>query len=47
MTSDECKLKAMRLGMLAAAELYEQINSASDEERLNGDPGVGAMGAVI
>lgn len=29
------------------ARLHEQINPASDEERLNGVPGAGAMGAVI
>jgi len=30
-----------------AASLHEQINPASDTERLNKDPGAGAMGAVI
>lgn len=29
------------------ARLHESINPASDAERLNGDPGAGAMGAVI
>lgn len=30
-----------------AADLFESINPASDAERLRGDPGAGAMGAVI
>lgn len=30
-----------------AARLHEQINPASDDERLKGHPGAGAMGAVI
>lgn len=30
-----------------AARLYESINPASDEERLHGAPGAGAMGAVL
>lgn len=30
-----------------AAALHESINPASDAERLNGDPGAGAMGAII
>jgi len=30
-----------------AAQLHQQINPASDQERLDGDPGAGAMGAVI
>lgn len=30
-----------------AASLHENINPASDEERGRGDPGAGAMGAVI
>ena len=34
-------------GMEHAANLYEQVNPASDEERLRGDPGAGAMGAVL
>jgi hypothetical protein len=34
-------------GMEFAAALYEQVNPASDMERHNGDPGAGAMGAVI
>jgi hypothetical protein len=29
------------------ARLHENINPASDEERLNGVPGAGAMGCVI
>ena len=29
------------------AQLHESINPASDQERHNGDPGAGAMGAVI
>jgi hypothetical protein len=44
---EACKAKAIRLGMLIAAELFEQVNPASDVERINGDPGAGAMGAVI
>lgn len=30
-----------------SAALHEQVNPASDQERHNGDPGAGAMGAVI
>lgn len=30
-----------------AAALHESVNTASDQERHNGDPGAGAMGAVI
>lgn len=30
-----------------AASLHESVNPASDMERLNKDPGAGAMGAVI
>lgn len=30
-----------------AADLHEQVDSASDAERLDGLPGAGAMGAVI
>ena len=30
-----------------ASDLHEQINSASDAERLENTPGAGAMGAVI
>lgn len=30
-----------------AAQLHENINPASDQERLWGDPGAGAMGAVL
>lgn len=30
-----------------AASLHESVNPASDAERLNKDPGAGAMGAVI
>jgi hypothetical protein len=29
------------------ASLHESVNPASDEERSHGDPGAGAMGAVI
>ena len=29
------------------ASLYESVNPASDEERLNNVPGAGAMGAVL
>ena len=44
---EACKAKAIRVGLLMAAELFEQVNPASDVERINGDPGAGAMGAVI
>jgi hypothetical protein len=30
-----------------AAALWESINPASDDERIKGDPGAGAMGAII
>lgn len=30
-----------------AAMMHESVNPASDAERNNGDPGAGAMGAVI
>jgi hypothetical protein len=30
-----------------AAALFEVINPASDDERMKGDPGAGAMGAII
>lgn len=30
-----------------AARLHENINPACDHERVRGDPGAGAMGAVI
>ncbi len=30
-----------------AAALHEEINPASDAERLRGDPGAGALGAVL
>ncbi len=36
-----------RAGLNAAASEHENINPASDDERLNGSPGAGAMGAVI
>jgi hypothetical protein len=36
-----------RRGMEHAANLYEQVNPASDLERHHSDPGAGAMGAVI
>ncbi len=36
-----------RRGMEYAANLYEQVNPASDDERINNVPGAGAMGAVI
>ena len=29
------------------ARLHESVNPASDEERAHGDPGAGAMGAVV
>ena len=35
------------LGVEDAAALHESVNPASDAERLCGDPGSGAMGAVI
>ena len=35
------------LGVEDAAALHESVNPASDAERLRGDPGAGAMGAVI
>jgi hypothetical protein len=38
---------AERAALERAAQLHEQINPASDAERHNGDPGAGAMGAVI
>jgi len=34
-------------GMRYAASLFESINPASDMERQHGDPGAGAMGAVL
>jgi hypothetical protein len=34
-------------GLRRAAALHESINPASDEERQRGDPGAGAMRAVI
>lgn len=36
-----------RRGVEHAANMYEQVNPASDMERQRGDPGAGAMGAVI
>lgn len=30
-----------------AAALFESVNAASDDERIAGDPGAGAMGAVL
>lgn len=30
-----------------AGDLHESVNAASDQERYDGDPGAGAMGAVI
>ncbi len=36
-----------RLATERAGNLHEQINPASDEERLAGSPGAGAMGSVI
>lgn len=30
-----------------AGDLHESVNTASDQERHNGDPGAGGMGAVI
>lgn len=35
------------VGVEDAAALFEMINPASDTERLRGDPGAGAMGAII
>lgn len=37
----------VRVGMDRAADLFEMVSPASDEERHNGDPGAGAMGAVL
>jgi hypothetical protein len=34
-------------GLEDAAALYESVSPASDDERLKGHPGAGAMGAVI
>lgn len=34
-------------GLEYAASLHESVNPASDNERLAGAPGAGAMGAVI
>jgi hypothetical protein len=31
----------------APGDLHESVSPASDEERLHGSPGAGAMGAVI
>lgn len=31
----------------ACAALFESVNPASDTERHNGDPGAGAMGAIL
>lgn len=45
--SDQVATKGIHIGMLAAAELWEMVNPASDFERFNGDPGAGAMGVVI
>jgi len=39
--------KAHNNALEKAAMLHQDINPASDEERRNGDPGAGAMGAVI
>ncbi len=39
--------EASRLALESAAQLHESVNPASDEERLHGSPGAGAMGAVI
>lgn len=47
MSNDSETTEATFRGMLMAADLYEQVNPASDDERMNGDPGAGAMGAVI
>lgn len=40
-------LKGWTLATERAGNLHEQINPASDEERINGSPGAGAMGTVI
>lgn len=34
-------------GLRAAAREFENVSPASDEERMRGDPGAGAMGAVL
>ena len=39
--------KARREAFEEAAQLHESVNPADDLERLHGDPGAGAMGAVI
>lgn len=40
-------MEGWNLATTRAGNLHEQINPASDEERLNNSPGAGAMGAVI
>lgn len=35
-----------RLATRCAGDLHEQVNPASDDERINDVPGAGAMGAV-
>lgn len=39
--------QARNQGIEEAARLHEQIDPSCDHERQNGDPGAGAMGAVI
>ena len=41
------KIASLPGGAEYYARLYENVNPASDEERLRGSPGAGAMGAVI
>ena len=39
--------KAIEAERERCAQLHESVSPASDDERLRGDPGAGAMGAVI
>lgn len=40
-------MEGWNLATRRAGDLHEQVNPASDDERLNKVPGAGAMGAVI
>ena len=40
-------MKGWNLATARAVDMHSNINPANDTERLNGDPGAGAMGAVI
>ncbi len=44
---DLAEADAYILGVEDAAALFESVNPASDDERLHGIPGAGAMGAVL